>query len=134
MGTFLIFLLVLCLLWPFITKWLRGFAARRMEDTLRKMMGMPSRKEERRARSQSATGDSRQQSRRSRKGSSRSESFHRHEGEPIIPREYAEDVEFTETIDYSESTILEGKADGTRREWHESQVSDAQYVEIKEKK
>ena len=47
MGTIFLILIIVCILfWPWISKWLRGYLARRSEDALRKMMGMPTRKEE----------------------------------------------------------------------------------------
>jgi len=49
MGVFLIILLLLLILWPwispYVTRWIRMFMARRAEDMMRRMMGMPSRKE-----------------------------------------------------------------------------------------
>ena len=50
--------------------------------------------------------------------------------EPIIPKEYAEDVEFVEIKEYSETTIETHKATSSVK-YHESQVSDAEWVEIK---
>jgi len=52
---------------------------------------------------------------------------------PIIPKEYAEDVEFVETIDYSETEIrTDGKPGrASSSSYQESQVSDAEWEEIK---
>lgn len=51
---------------------------------------------------------------------------------PIIPREYAEDVEFTEIHTYSEETVIGSTANGTRKgkEVEEEQVSDAEIIEV----
>ena len=50
--------------------------------------------------------------------------------EPIIPKEYAEDVEFTETINYSQNDVrFDSKP--TVETYHESQISDAEWTEIK---
>lgn len=59
--------------------------------------------------------------------------------EPIIPKEYAQDVEFTESHTYSSDiNINETSADGSKTHTHikqeitvESQVSDAEWEEIK---
>ena len=57
----------------------------------------------------------------------------RHDG-PIIPKEYAEDVEFVETIDYSETVIAASDRKGNTTVYHESQVTDVEWEEIKVKK
>lgn len=59
----------------------------------------------------------------------REHSRRRNQG-PIIPKEYAEDVEFTEIREFQDTTIIEESAAGTRV-YHESQVSDVEFVEIK---
>ncbi|ROS85768.1 hypothetical protein EEL52_02640 [Muribaculaceae bacterium Isolate-113 (HZI)] len=105
--------------------------ARRAEDMVRKMAGMPSRKEEERRRKQ----QQRQQrdnsySRTGRRG----RQYASNEEDSIRSmQEYAEDVEFTETKEYSESEILENESRSERRVYREEQVSDAEYIEIKEK-
>lgn len=52
--------------------------------------------------------------------------------EPIIPKEYAEDVEFVEIKSFSEETVVttEHKSDGKERVVVESQVEDAEYTII----
>lgn len=124
---FLLFIIILFLCWPLITRWLRGFMARRMEDTIRKMAGMPPRKEEEKSRRR------RERERTGRKGKGSGGSGGKSGGGPIIPREYAVDVEFTETIDYSEEIVIGEEGHHRRVEYHESQVSDVQFVEIKDK-
>lgn len=105
--------------------------ARRAEDMVRKMAGMPSRKEEERRRKQ----QQRQQhdnsySRTGRRG----RQYASNEEDSIRSmQEYAEDVEFTETKEYSESEILENESRSERSVYREEQVSDAEYIEIKEK-
>ena len=63
MGVFLIILLILALLWPYIMRWMRGYLMRKAEDRLRQMMGAPPRQEERRQdrqrRDDSRRGDTR---------------------------------------------------------------------------
>lgn len=140
MGIFLIILIIVIACWPWISRWLKQFLARRAEDYLRKATGMPprpgSREEKRQQRassrqtysssqdnfSDSAYGRSSRQRRRTRNGYK----------EPIIPPEYAEDVEFVETKSFSETTI--GDSGRQIRQFHESQVSDVEWVEIKNKR
>lgn len=52
---------------------------------------------------------------------------------PIIPKEYAEDVEFVETKEFSQTIISQSPADTRRKETfrEESQVSDAEWEEEK---
>lgn len=133
MGIFLIILLLICLFWPWISKWVgrwvQGFMARRFEDMTRRMMGMPSRKEERRRNRNSETngGNGRRRDARRR---------HRRptENAADIMKTVAEDVEFTEVREFESTTITEETISGgtrTRRVYREEQVSDAEFVEIK---
>lgn len=50
--------------------------------------------------------------------------------EPLIPKEYAEDVEYVETKEFSEER-LKGRQDTNKREYREKQVSDAEWTDIK---
>lgn len=125
MGVFLIILVAIFLLWPWIVKWLRGYMARRAEDMMRRMAGMPPRKEEERRR--------REQNRERRSERKRREAERRAEDGLRSMREYAEDVEFTEVREFSESTIIGQEESGKRRVYSESQVSDAEYTEIRER-
>ncbi len=132
MGIALIIFLLILLLWPTIMKWVGRFMARRAEDYLRKATGMPPRPGSRQARKESrrtsATGGSRHSSSRQTQSGY---GYYDPDG-PIIPKEYAEDVEFVETKDYSETTI--GSFDDSRRTttfYRESQVSDVEWEEIK---
>jgi len=133
----LIIILLILLFWPYIMKWVGRFMARRAEDYLRRATGMPPRPGSRAARKEESRRKAdRQDGRRSyrsyRSGGSRG--YERDSDGPIIPREYAEDVEFVETKDYSESTISDDR-DGIRKEtrYRESQVSDVEWEEIKTK-
>lgn len=143
MGIFLVIIILIILCWPMISKWMQGFLARRTEDYLRKATGMPprpgSREAKRQARQQqqqtsnaySSSSSRRSGSRSRNRQSSSSRSYSSHE--PLIPKEYAEDVEFVETISYSETSIGPDYT-GSRTVYHESQVSDAEWVEIKKKR
>ena len=142
MGIFLIIVIIVIACWPWISRWLRQLMARRAEDFLRKATGMPPRpgsREDKRQRASrqaygssdsntSSTSSASSYSRRSRQQRKTRRGYN----EPIIPPEYAEDVEFVETKTFSETII--GAPDGKTRQYHESQVSDAEWVEIKEKK
>lgn len=127
MATLLIICIVLFLLWPTIKKWLARYMAHKTEDFIRSATGMPPR-DKGRGRGSSAPGGA-SYSREGRQRGPRRDP--RQSAEPIIPREYAEDVEFVESVEYSETRIREDYADGSRRVVTESQVSDAEYVEIK---
>lgn len=132
MAIFLIIVLAIILFWPYISRWIARLVARRMEDMVRRQFGMPPRKEEeRQKRERGGENDSRYDrgyGGRQRRGYYSGDS----KGGPIIPPEYAEDIEYTETIDYSEDTEVCSDGKSTRV-YHESQVSDVQYVEIKDK-
>ena len=140
MGLFWIILLVaVCVCGPWISRWSRQraaeFAARRAEDYMRRMMGMPSRKEEERARRQSRnTGRA---SERKDKAGWADQSYSRR-GRRHRPARYraadlmravAVDVEYTEIREYSSATIA---ADGARvRVETEEQVTDVKFTELK---
>lgn len=139
MQGFLIFIIVLVLLWlvwPVVTRtirtWVMRKLQRRAEDYMRAAAGMPPREETKRAR-RSAKGTNRQENRaQGASGASRQRRTYRSSDEPLIPKEYAVDVEFTEIKEYSETVTIgpEGQTAETR-EWHESQVSDVEWTEIK---
>lgn len=130
MGIFLIILILLFLLWPLITRWTQRYMARKAEDFLRNATGMPPRPGSRKAKKQAAreTRENVRNSSYNRMHRSRRQSYPS-PNEPIIPREYAEDVEFVETKDFSSTTI--DNSGKHISEYHESQVSDAEWEEIK---
>lgn len=141
MGT-AIFLIILLIIWllfgvriqAWIGRKLREFAARRTEDFIRRAAGMPPRpgsREERRQNRENA-----RQSSARRQSSSRNAGAYYREQHPypgsILPKEYAEDVEFIEYKEYSEDNIDIRLNDSPGyEEYHESQVSDAEWVEVK---
>ena len=140
MSIFLIIIIIGIACWPWISRWLRGYMARRAEDYLRRATGMPPRpgsreeKRQQRASRQNAAGSGKSSANTYFSRRSRSQKrTRRNPNEPIIPKEYAEDVEFVETKSYSETTIGESSA-GSARQYAESQVSDVEFVEIKEKR
>lgn len=104
-------------LWRLLSPLLMRWAQRRAQSYFRRAMGMPP--EDDRGSRRSSAGD------RDRYGS---RPVRR---EPVIPKEYAEDVEFTESRTYSETTIAD---EGRVSYVSESQVSDAEIIEIKQDK
>lgn len=111
--------------------------ANKTEDFLRNATGMPPRPGSRKAKKEEAERKSNDYNDRRYNGyRSRRNSYRQPNGdEPIIPKEYAEDVEFVETKEFSQTTIDSSYSSGkSRTEWHESQVSDAEWEEIKTKR
>lgn len=130
MSYFLLFILFAALLWPLWRRWLFRFMQRRAEDYLRRSMGMPSRKEEQRARRKASRPAS-------RPDDTSGFAFRaRRRGEPgpfdaperIVPPEYAEDVKFTEYRDFGTGPVSSGRKVEFRCE---SQVEDVDFVEIR---
>ncbi len=146
---FIIFLIILFLIWLIfgqqIKRWLAGFMARRTEDYIRRATGMPPRPGSREARRQQKANENAQRSqssgrssaydagRRSSSSRTRKRKSSRSSG-PLIPKEYAVDVEFVETINYSQTTIGVERDGRQETVYHESQVSDVEWEEIKVRK
>ena len=132
LGILILVVVFFWIVWPYIARWLKRKAMERAEDYMRVSMGMPPRdkKKKNKGSGEEAPGGAYYQ--RERRNPFGPERYGR---EPIIPKEYAEDVEFTETVDYSETRInLENKEKSehkTRERFHESQISDAEWTEIK---
>lgn len=123
-------LLILILIFigvPMLWRWLKPYffrwMQRRTEDYVRNAMGMPprdkSQKQSSGRRSYSSSGAYGSRSHR-----------HGYSSGPLIPKEYAVDVEYTEIRSYSsEETIA---SDGKQVRYSvESQVSDAEIIEIR---
>ncbi|MDE7410102.1 MAG: hypothetical protein K2N09_08770 [Muribaculaceae bacterium] len=129
-GLFLLILIFIGV--PLLWRWFRPYffrwAQHRTEDYVRRQMGMPprdrsqSRSQQRHSYSSSGGRSSGSASGRRRNGGYRSG--------PLIPKEYAVDVEYTEIRSYSsEETIA---SDGKNIRYSvESQVSDAEIIEIR---
>ncbi|MBD5176428.1 MAG: hypothetical protein HDT05_03300 [Bacteroidales bacterium] len=147
MSYFFAIILICILIWMFFGDRIKMWAQRRMmekmEDALRAQMGMPSAKEERKRRRQA-------EKQQAQKPGRRGATTYQHNpkadhqssqamGDVIIPREYAEDVEFVEYKEFSSSTTVidqpasDGKS-GRQTIITESQVTDVEYTEIKTKK
>ena len=125
LGILILVVVFFWVIWPYIARWLKRKAMERAENYVRASMGMPPRDKKKRKSedtSSYAGGYYQQRERRNPFGE------HSYTREPIIPREYAEDVEFTETKDFSQTT----RTTETREtRYHESQISDAEWTEIK---
>lgn len=118
---------ILWLLWPVISRWFGRFMANRAEDMMRRMMGMPTRKEERRRQSAKSGSEYRGRTRSDRSGQRNSGK----ETDPAVEMQnVAVDVEYTEYIEY-ESEEINVKDDKRIRYEREEQVSDVEYVEVK---
>lgn len=113
------------LIWRTLKPYFFRWAQNRTEDYVRRQMGMPPRdkkkssRSENRGKSYSASGAY----------GARSNGRRAYSSAPLIPKEYAVDVEYTEVRSYSsEETIsTDGKS---VRYTVESQVSDAEIIEI----
>lgn len=130
--------------WPRISRWLRRraaeYASRRAEDWMRRMMGMPSRKEEERAarRQRANTAPGKDAAAADGFASAFNDPRRRQRGRRYhrparyraadLMRAVAVDVEYTEIREFSSSTIA---GDGhTFRFETEEQVTDVKYTEI----
>ena len=137
--TVVIVIVVFFLIWLIfgsrINAWIRRkiarFLANRTEDYIRKATGMPPRDKSKSSREKESSGGSRRESATRAYRSSRSSREYYDPSGPIIPKEYAEDVEFIEIKEFSQTDIDARFSDNSRVEYHESQVSDVEWVEIK---
>ena len=131
LGILILIVVFFWLFWPMISRWLKRKAMERAEDYMRRSMGMPPRDKKKKKSDQSQNTSSQSQGnyyyQRQRRNPFGQDS---HTDEPLIPKEYAEDVEFTETKDFSSSESRRNT--GEKLEiYHESQVSDAEWTEVK---
>ena len=130
LGILILVVLFLWLVWPYIARWLKRKATERAEDYLRASMGMPPRDKKNRKKANYRNSEEEQTYYQRQRRNPFSKD--RYTKGPIIPPEYAEDVEFTETIDYSSETHkTHTTASGETTSFHESQISDVEFTEIK---
>lgn len=112
-GILIIIVLFLWLVWPAISRWLKRKAQEKTAEFFYRKMGMPPPyNENRRSRSTRRTYNERKKS------------------EPIIPKEYAEDIEYTEIKEFKTETVITSEDKGVKYK-KESQISDAEWTEIK---
>lgn len=130
MGIFLIVLILIFALAPLLMPLIRRWLMRRAENYLRAQMGMPPRNSQGRKRQQSGPRGTR--FRESHHSPRRGPSY----PGPVIPHEYAEDVEYTEIRTFSQTDIAgsESKAGSPFAGFHEEQVEDVEFEEISFKK
>ncbi len=128
-------LLILILIFigiPMLWRWLKPYfyrwMQRRTEDYVRRAMGMPPRDKKK-----SGSGNRSQAYSSSGSYGSRGNDRRRNSSGPLIPKEYAVDVEYTEIHLYSseETIAFDGKS---VRYSVESQVSDAEIIEIRKER
>ena len=115
LGILILIVVFFWLIWPMISRWLKRKAMERAEDYMRQSMGMPPRDKKKRARNEGSSTQNQdtyyyQRQRRNPFREDRSK-------EPLIPKEYAEDVEFTETKDYS-TTETRNNSGGKTETYH----------------
>ena len=127
LGILILIVVFFWLIWPAISRWLKRKAMERAEDYMRKSMGMPPRDK---SKKRKQSNDFQQQN--SSYNRQRRNPFgpDKYNDEPLIPKEYAEDVEFTETKDFSSSETANHSK--KTESYHESQISDVEWTEIKE--
>lgn len=135
-GIILVILFLIIVMRPVLQRWFgpmfQRWAMGKMEDNMRRMAGMPTRKEERKAQKRAAR---RQKSgaenfRRAAGGRRRGAAPGRAVGSRL--QSYAEDVEFTEIRSFSrEVNIGVSREDGRDRVVIEEQIEDVEFTEIK---
>lgn len=123
-GTIIAIILIVFLLWPQITRWITRLMMRSWEKKLRKMAGQfggatPPPNEGKRHGGRRQKGDTPPP-----------------QPKPKHParmmKEVAEDVQYTEVREYSQTTI-HTESDGTSTTYTETQVEDVKFTEIKDK-
>lgn len=112
LGILILIVLFFWLFWPSISRWLKRKAMERAETYIRNKMGMPPHYDVRESKKQSTY-----------------KRYYDRRGEaPIIPKEYAEDVEFIEIKEFNTTKSSE-KQDCKYKT--ESQISDAEWTDVK---
>ena len=136
-GIILVVLFLLIVMRPVLQRWFgpmfRRWAMGKMEDNMRRMAGMPTRKEERKARKRAGQRE-RKGAENFRKAAAGKRKGASGEGSaaPSSLQAYAEDVEFTEVRAFSrEVKIGITEEDGKEKVVVEEQIEDAEYIEIK---
>lgn len=124
LGVLVIIILIIALFGDRITRWLSRYLQRRFAERIMREFGMPPHQEAAKGGNRSGRTDFTRHRRRGRD-----------ERRHIIPPEYAEDVEYVEIQTKTTESKSGYKVDSKEeREWYESQVEDAEYVEIREKR
>ena len=137
--TAIVIILAIIAIWlifaPYIRPWLQRRAEQKLADYLRRQMGMPTEKEQRQAEKNARnrrnaaygtwTNPAGHQNTRSRHPAD----------EPLIPKEYAVDVEYTEIREFAQTVIKDDSSESDAKTGFaaECQVSDVEYTEIRQK-
>ena len=137
MSIVFVILIVLLVCWPwisrFVTRMVSQFMARRAEDMMRRMMGMPSRKEERRKRRSRESAHKHGDGGENFYSDGSADAGKRRHRRPAysvaaLLRSVAVDVEYVEIREFSPPFM----DDGSRFKLvYEEQVSDVEYTEIR---
>ena len=129
LGILILIVVFFWLVWPAISRWLKRKAMQRAEDYMRASMGMPPRdKKKNKYNKEQKNSSDNFYYQRQRRNPFGNDSY---SNQSIIPKEYAEDVEFTETKEFSNSEEQKSSSRNINT-YHESQISDAEWTEIKE--
>lgn len=139
-GIIVVIIFLLIALGPILRRWLAPLFQRwmlgKMEDNMRRMAGMPTRKEEKKARRQARNrqrqgAESFRNAAAGARGGARAGGFRQGRGAISYLQVFAEDVEFTEIKEFSSAADTPQSA-GTKPNYKpEEQVEDAEYWEIK---
>lgn len=125
--TAIVIIILVLLLWPTVWRFLRGWIVRRMQKKATDYFFRQA--------SAAAGAAGREYTRRGQYHDGGTHGRERAYGdnEPLIPKDYAEDVEFTEIREYSSSEDVTPNKYGSVTYSREEQVEDAEIIEIKEK-
>lgn len=135
-----VIILILIIIWMLfgtrISYWMQRKLMETMEDRVRRAMRMPTGKEERKRNREARKAERKNEGRFHHPDEKRSDRNPYHSRpNSILPKEYAEDVEFTEYKEFHSSTTLDETLttkNGEKVTFRiEEQVSDAEYIDIK---
>ena len=133
-GVLIVIAFLFAVLGPVLRRWfapmLQRWAMGRMEDTMRRMAGMPTRKEEKKARRKSGQRRDGNREASSRFRNARRQPPRRRSTIGML-RYVAEDVEFTEIKEFDDGSVITHTTKVTYRE--EEQVEDAEFTELTSK-
>lgn len=124
-GTIIAIILIVFLLWPQITRWITRLMMRSWEKKLRKMAGQFGG-------AAPPPNEGKRPDGRRRKGNNPPPGSRQKHHPARMMKEVAEDVQFTEVREYSQTTI-HTESDGTSTTYSETQVEDVKFTEIKDK-
>lgn len=124
-GTIIAIILIVFLLWPQITRWITRLMMRSWEKKLRKMAGQFGG-------AAPPPNEGKRPDGRRRKGNNPPPGSRPKQHPARMMKEVAEDVQYTEVREYSQTTI-HTESDGTSTTYSETQVEDVKFTEIKDK-